>query len=67
MCWKFHFDYLTSFFVSQTKVTELTDNLKACKEKLKSLSEEENKYKGERVEFDKVSERASDLIGHFFD
>ena len=44
-----------SFFLfSQAKETELITNLKACKEKLKSLGDEENKHKGERVEFDKV-------------
>jgi hypothetical protein len=41
-------------FAFQAKEAELCEKMKACREKIKSLTEEENKHKGERVEYDKV-------------
>ncbi len=38
----------------QTRDAELDEKIKACTEKVKQLAEEENKFKGERLEYDKV-------------
>ena len=32
----------------------MSEKMKSCREKIKSLTEEENNHKGERLEYDKV-------------